>query len=81
VLRYAAGLLRLPGNLLQFRLLLLRLLWRHALLLRHLRLSGSLTGSLRDIAQVLHPMERRLRDSFLREPQVGWQECRPCLSL
>jgi len=37
VLRDAPGLLRLPGMLLQERLLLLRLLRQHALLLRHLR--------------------------------------------
>jgi hypothetical protein len=37
VLRHAAGLLRLPGNVLQERLLLLRLLRQHLLLLRHVR--------------------------------------------
>jgi len=37
VLRDAAGLLRLPGMLLQERLLLLRLLRQHLLLLRHMR--------------------------------------------
>jgi hypothetical protein len=37
VLRDAAGLLRLPGMLLQVRLLLLRLLRQYALLLRKLR--------------------------------------------
>jgi len=37
VLRHAAGLLRLPGVLLQERLLLLRLLRQYLLLLRHVR--------------------------------------------
>jgi len=37
VLRDAAGLLRLPGNVLQERLLLLRLLWQHLLLLWDVR--------------------------------------------
>jgi hypothetical protein len=37
VLRDAAGVLRLPGNLLQERLLLLRLLRQHLLLLWHMR--------------------------------------------
>ena len=37
VLRNAAVLLRLPGMLLQERLLLLRLLRQHLLLLRHMR--------------------------------------------
>ena len=37
VLRDAAGLLRLPGVLLPGRLLLLRVLWQHARLLRNVR--------------------------------------------
>jgi hypothetical protein len=76
VLRDGPGLLRLPGNLLQLRLLLLRLFWQHALLLRHVCVGlVVITHGVMDaaqeskIAQACESADTGLRDSFLR---LGW---------